>query len=100
VRLVRLLTAARAALFAESLQGGRPELAVDVESVAEALQSRSGVRALGEVTDAFHAARASGVEAPGELASALERAVLDLPAYSGLRPGLGVVGRGKLATTR
>jgi hypothetical protein len=99
VRLVRLLTAARAALFAESLQGGRPELAVDVESVAEALQSRSGVRALGEVTDAFHAVRASGVEAPGELASALERAVLDLPAYSGLRPGLGVVGRGKLATT-
>ena len=54
-----LLTAARAALFLESLERGEPELPVDAAATVEMLDARTG-------------------------SAGLERAVLDLPAYAGL----------------
>jgi hypothetical protein len=73
--LGRLLTAARAALFLESVDAGSPELALTVSSVAEALDAR-------EAYEAYRAGRVDGQAPAPELIEAFRRAVLKLPVYA------------------
>lgn len=83
--LAKLLTAARAGLFQDSIAADRPELAVTLEGVAAAL-ARAVPRA-GDVADeavtAYRVARDGGADPPGPLLRALRRAVTDLDAYEG-----------------
>ena len=82
--LTRLLAAARAARFAESLDGPDAELAITSEAIAE----RIGNGSLG--AEAVHEARerAAGAEPEESCVDALRRTVRALPAYSGRAPAL------------
>jgi predicted nucleotidyltransferase len=85
--LAKLLTAARAGLFLQSLDELRPELAVTVEDAAREL-AESGhdpAGAAGDAADAYRATRLGGTAPPGEIVEALRELVLGLPAYSAVR---------------
>jgi hypothetical protein len=79
----RLLTAARAALFLESVEAEDPELALTTAAVARRLgETRSGARTIAE--ESYEAYRASRVEdrpPPARTIAALRELVLALPAY-------------------
>jgi hypothetical protein len=79
-----LFTAARAALFLESIVEGDPELAVTVAAVAERLVERdSSCRdAVGTALHAFRASRAAECKDPRPVAPLLE-VVRNLSAYAG-----------------
>jgi predicted nucleotidyltransferase len=85
--LAKLLTAARAGLFLQSLDEMRPELAVTVEDAARALaeSGRDRAGAAGDAADAYRATRLGGTAPPGEIVEALRELVLGLPAYSTVR---------------
>jgi hypothetical protein len=72
--LARLLTAARAALFAESLQKGEPELPVTAAAVAERLGARAAL-------DCYRACLLDDRDPPAQQVAALRELVLDLPAF-------------------
>jgi hypothetical protein len=77
--LGRLLTAARAALFLESVEQGSPELALTVASVADCL----GGSLAREAVEGHRAFRLAGEPPPERLVSAFHAAVTSLPAYAG-----------------
>ena len=79
--LGRLLTAARAALFLESLDAGDPELVLSVAAVAHHLEQSRGARGLAlDAYEAFRDSREHGKEIPPDLVAAFERYVRTLPA--------------------
>ena len=82
VELGRLFTAARAALFLESLHD-RPALPLTVRAVGEALGERAEVgRALArETVEAYAAWRVGGSEPADQLVEAFAASVAELPAY-------------------
>jgi hypothetical protein len=84
-----LLSAARAALFAESLDQGRPELAVTVSAAAAALDARlGGAGTLArEAAAAYRACRLAGTDPPVTVVMNLREAVLGLPAFALPAPG-------------
>ena len=75
--LARLLTAARAALFADSLETGEPELLLTAAAVAERLGARAAL-------DCYRDCLLEGGDPPAPQVAALRELVLGLPAY---RPG-------------
>lgn len=78
-----LFTAARAALFLESLETGSPELPLTVAAVARRLEqfgSRTGVVAQ-EAFESFRARRQVGPPLSKALISDFEKVVRDLPAF-------------------
>jgi hypothetical protein len=75
--LARLLTAARAALFADSLGRGEPELPLTAAAVAERLEARAAL-------DCYRDCLLEGSDPPASQVASLRERVLDLPAY---RPG-------------
>jgi hypothetical protein len=85
--LAKLLTAARAALFLQSLDQGEPELAVTVSDTAQGL-AQSGhdpAGTAGEAGEAYRAARLGQGPPPPGVVEALRGLVLGLPAYSTVR---------------
>jgi hypothetical protein len=81
--LAWLLSAARAALFHESLQDGAPRLAVTLAAAAAGLDERGGDdRVAREALEAYRAGRASGAAPPGGLVAALRRQVLALEGFA------------------
>jgi hypothetical protein len=83
-----LLTAARAALFLESLEEGEPELALTLSAVARLLAARQpGTQAVVEEAFAsYRTARLEGLPPSPDVVSSLRRLVVRLPAY-GRRDG-------------
>lgn len=79
--LTRLLAAARAARFAESLAGPEPELPMTAEAVAGTLHGGLGVEALHEARQ-----RRRGAAVRGSCVGALREAIAALPAYSRRTP--------------
>jgi glycosyltransferase involved in cell wall biosynthesis len=82
-KLGRLLTAARAALFLESLTAGRPELALPLASVAKQLRERdrdAGAVAV-EAAEAYRTSRRDGTPPDCSL-PALAEIVRKLPPYA------------------
>lgn len=80
----RLFTAARAALLAETLGSGAPELVLTAAGVARHLRERGGSRH-GVADDCYAAYRASRVDGrppPARAVAALRELVLGLPAYA------------------
>ena len=86
--VAKLLTAARAALFDESLQAGRPELPLSVAATCDRLGEVAGGRAESvarEACDAYRAARADdAADAAEDVFLPLRAVVLGLPAYAGV----------------
>jgi hypothetical protein len=84
VHLARLLTAARAALFRQSVVAGEPELPLTVSATAEALGSRDeGSSALAEEGLAAYAAwRREGELPEAWILAPLHEAVAAMPAYT------------------
>jgi hypothetical protein len=81
--LGRLLTAARAALFLESIESGAPELALGVASVADRLAERlrgDGSLAL-EAYESYRAGRLEGRAPPERLVPSVRNAVMELPCF-------------------
>ena len=79
-----LFTAARGALFLESLETGSPELPLTAAAVARRLE-QSGSRAgsvAQEAFESFRAGRQGGPPLPEGLISAFEQVVRDLPGFS------------------
>ena len=79
-----LFTAARGALFLESLETGSPELPLTAAAVARRLE-QSGSRAgsvAQEAFESFRAGRQGGPPLPKGLISAFEQVVRDLPGFS------------------
>jgi len=72
--LARLLTAARAALFADSLERGEPELPLTAAAVAERLGAR-------EALDCYRDCLLERGDPPAAQVAALRERVLGLPAY-------------------
>jgi hypothetical protein len=83
--LGQLLTAARAALFLESLEAGEPELAVTVSGTARRLAERSAsARTLAEASlGAYRAFAQDRTDPSSDMIAALRRLVLELPAFAG-----------------
>ena len=80
-----LFTAARSALFLESLEAGSPELPLTVAAVARRLE-QSGSSTAGvaqEAFESFRVARQQGRPTPKALISAFEQVVRDLPGLRG-----------------
>jgi hypothetical protein len=75
--LSRLLTAARAAFFLDSIETGAPELLLTTAAVAGRLGAN-------DAHDCYRSCRLEGVDPPAALVAGLRDLVLDLPAY---RPG-------------
>lgn len=82
-KLGMLLTAARAALFLESVQGGDPELCLTVAETARRLAApTSAARAVAdEALGRYRELALHGAEPPAETISALRELVLELPQY-------------------
>ena len=81
--LGRLFTAARSALFLESIETGLPELPMTVAAIARRLE-QSGTSAGGvaqEAFESFRSGRQGGPPIPKSLISAFEKIVRDLPAF-------------------
>jgi predicted nucleotidyltransferase len=85
-----LLTATRAALFLESLEEGKPELALTLSAVAGRLADREAgaQRIVEEALGSYRTARLDGVAPSPSVVSFLRRLVGRLPAYAG-RVGFG-----------
>jgi hypothetical protein len=80
--LAKLITAARAGLFQESLVAGEPVLPLSVVATCRLLADRAGSVAE-EAVGAYRAVRSGDQpDAPGELLDPLRRAVLELPVYA------------------
>jgi hypothetical protein len=75
-----LFTAARAALFLESVQAGEPELAITTGTLGDALTERAGRSR--DTVDAALASYSEGGPAPAGAVSALHGLVAALPAYT------------------
>jgi predicted nucleotidyltransferase len=86
--VAKLLTAARAALFHESLRVGRPELPLTVAATCARLGEIAGAEGesvAGEARDAYRAARVDGeADAAEDVFLPLRAVVLGLPAYAGV----------------
>jgi hypothetical protein len=83
VALAMLLTAARAALFYESVRAGDAELALTLAETARRLAERSQAGSVaGEALEEYRAHAAGGRRAAADTVSALRRLVLELPAYA------------------
>jgi hypothetical protein len=78
--LGRLLTAARAALFLQSVEADDPELALGVASVADRLDDPLAL----EVYEAYRAGHLTGERPPSGLAEAFRGSVAGMPAYAGV----------------
>ena len=81
--LFRLLAAARAALFLESLEDGRPELALTFAAVTDRLAERlpASESVAREALARYRDCRLDGQPAPARTILALRELVLALPAY-------------------
>jgi predicted nucleotidyltransferase len=77
--LGRLLTAARAALFHESLQEGAPELRLTVSATARGLAERSAIA--DDALGAYRSFARKDTEPPAAVVAAMRELVLELPAY-------------------
>jgi hypothetical protein len=86
--LTLLFTAARAALFLESLESSRPSLMLSAGAVAEALGSdnRRASRAAQDALAAYALSRIDGREPPTLVCESFGKVVADLPAYRGEAP--------------
>jgi hypothetical protein len=86
--VAKLLTAARAALFYESLRAGRPELPLTVAATCDLLgevDRRDAESVAREARDAYRAARADDdADAAEDVLAPLRAVVLGLPAYAGV----------------
>jgi hypothetical protein len=82
--LARLFTAARAALFLESVDTAKPEVAVTLAAVAGQLAGRSPTSeaVASEALEALRSFRQDGREPAEAIVLALRRAVLELDAYA------------------
>ena len=82
--LARLLSAARAAHFAQTVEEGDPELALCAAALAARLRERGepAADAVERATEAHRRARGEGSEPGGEVVSELRAAVAALPAYA------------------
>lgn len=80
--LGRLLTAARAGLFLESVETGEPELPLTVAATLRALAARGAARPAAAAERAYAAFTAEWREVPSAVARDLRRAVEELPAYA------------------
>lgn len=82
--LAKLLTAARATLFLESLSLGHPELHLTAGAVTERLaERRRDRRAVAEsALESYHAGMASGLVPPAGVIAALRGLVKTLPGYA------------------
>jgi hypothetical protein len=101
-QLGRLLTAARAALFLESLEVGEPELALPIAAVAERLGARDS-RASGsaaEAVETYRTCRRDDGAPPATTIAALDEIVRRLPAYATLRRGDSGSSGGREQTAR
>jgi hypothetical protein len=79
-----LLTAARAAIFLETVLEGRGELPLTMSATARMLGDREGGELLAEEAfEAYRAGRSEGREPRGRIMTVLDRVVRDLPAYHG-----------------
>ena len=87
----RLFTAARAALFAESVDASAPELMLTAAGVARRLGERSGAaaRAAEDCYAAYRASRLGGRPPSARAVGALRELVLALPAYAPRSPVAG-----------
>jgi hypothetical protein len=84
-----LLTAARAAIFLETVLEGRGELPVTMSATARMLGDRDGGEFLAEEAfETYEACRREGKEPHKRIVIVLDRIVRDLPAYR--RAGVGV----------
>jgi hypothetical protein len=83
----RLFTAARAALFHQSLEGGAPELLLTVGAVAEHLTARdkSNRVVVEEAHASYRSSRIDGSPCPPDTIAHLREIVLGLPVYAGAR---------------
>jgi hypothetical protein len=80
--LTMLLSAARAALFLESIEAGEPQLILSLSSVAEQLVDSGGSTTIaGDVSAAYYALR-DGQQPQASTLTALADLVRKLPAYS------------------
>jgi glycosyltransferase involved in cell wall biosynthesis len=81
--LGRLLTAARAALFLESLEAGAPELTVTVGATAKRLAARRdwSTAVAEEAYGSYRAARTEGTPPQADVVGAFSKALAGLPAY-------------------
>jgi hypothetical protein len=82
--IAKLLTAARAGLFLESIQSGDPELRLTIAAVADGLSaSGSGARTVAEsALQAYGAGLTDGIPPRAETVAALRKLVTGLPAYA------------------
>jgi Nucleotidyltransferase domain len=85
--LALLLTAARAALFLETIEEGEPLLAVTVTETARQLVARSPANraAVEEALERYREFAIPLTPPPAEIVSAMRSVVLELPAYAGRR---------------
>jgi len=83
VEVARLLTAARAALFGESVAAGDPELLLTADAVVDRLSDRGVGSAAQEAYGAYSRWRGSGERTPVDV-DALRQSVLVLPGYARL----------------
>jgi hypothetical protein len=92
--LGRLLTAAQAALFLESVEEGDPRLPVTMAATARLFDERHGGDAAAVAYAAYAAGRRRGHEPPLGPVARLRRALLALPAYrfDAPRPARAVAG--------
>jgi hypothetical protein len=77
-----LLSAARAALFLESVEEGEPRLAVTVSAAARALDAR-GAGGMRDCAARYREARSTRSEPPAAAVALARETVLALPAYGG-----------------
>jgi predicted nucleotidyltransferase len=83
IELARLFTAARAALFCESVAFGEPELLLTVDAVVDRLADRGAGSAAEEAYGAYLTWRRSGEHTSVDI-DALRQSVLFLPSYTPL----------------
>jgi hypothetical protein len=84
--IARLFTAARAALFLESVEREEPELRLTVAAVADRLRESRDAGAVAEsALDAYRAGFADGRPPPAATVAALRKLVVTLPAYAPAR---------------
>jgi hypothetical protein len=93
--LAMLMSAARAALFLETVAEGDPELPLTVAATLGRLRDRSGRAAIDDAQEAFHRLRLEDRPPPAATVAALRELVVRLPSYhrsapaprAGLRSG-------------
>ncbi|MSO40717.1 MAG: hypothetical protein EXQ70_02245 [Solirubrobacterales bacterium] len=82
--IAKLLTAARAGLFWESLESGSPELPLTVAATCRNLEARGGAEAeaVGPAFESYRVVREGGEDPPPGVVGPLRRVVEGLPAYA------------------